>query len=135
MLKMFFRKVCFVLALKFCLVESQTCSKKVQLVTHDSKYLTAPATDSFLVASIMQCSHKCLAKSPACPGANFKKTRENGRHVCRLTTQIIVDEFTLLDNDEWIFLENTKVEVSWLKCQTYPFFIMHFSFIQFHSIQ
>ena len=86
-------------------------NRKAEFTTNENMYLPYVKGEIFVVASIIQCSHKCLSSSIQCVGANFNTFPVSGRYQCEIA-HIVNDTAEMESRSRWIFMEGTlKVSI------------------------
>ena len=61
-----------------------------------------------MVVSMIQCSHKCLASSLPCLGANFNTIPIKGRYQCEIV-HIVNGTAEIEPRNRWVHLENNQM--------------------------
>ena len=85
-------------------VTTDVGSRKAQFTTNENMYLPYLKGEIFVAVSMMQCSHKCLASSAPCVGANFNTFQLNGRHHCYIV-HTINSTGKMESRTGWVFME------------------------------
>ena len=86
-------------------VQSNYDTKRQHVDCHTNSYLTSAASVTILVASAIQCMHKCLHFDNKCIGANFNMKPENGNHQCQLIHSISKND-AVQNKAGWTFMVN-----------------------------
>ncbi|XP_065070697.1 uncharacterized protein LOC135695510 isoform X2 [Rhopilema esculentum] len=95
-------------------VQSKSDIKRQHIDSHTGSYLTGAASVTILVASAIQCSHKCLRFDDKCIGANFNTKPENGNHQCQIIHSISKND-AVQNKAGWTFMEKKPIAAKGLK--------------------
>ena len=80
-------------------------SRKARIDSYENMYLPSINRESILVPSMIQCSHKCVASSTPCIGANFKATSTQLGYECEMV--YLADTTAGIEaRESWIYMAN-----------------------------
>lgn len=81
-----------------------TASCKAQIQSYENSYLPSSDGETLYVASMLQCSQKCMASETACLGANVKTFPTHKGYQCEIV-RVIEAKAGMQARKGWMYME------------------------------